>query len=61
MAICTPTPGLTLDLRLHNDDVHTFDEVIDTLSQDICVEICALPTTDGGQPSLVPLREDATE
>ena len=26
-----PPRGLTLDMRLHNNDIHTFDEVIETL------------------------------
>lgn len=49
-------PGYELRLRLHNDDVHTFDEVIDALHEPRAVRRGEERTT-----SLVPLRDQATE
>jgi hypothetical protein len=49
-----------LHLRLHNDDVHTFDEVIDALHEPRSRR--TVGTTEDGQPqSLVTLREAANE
>lgn len=61
-----PFPGnFSVQLRLHNDDVHTFDEVIDALHP------TRLPNTQDPQQAalhqqlllnpLVPIREDAVE
>lgn len=46
-----------LQLRLHNDDVHTFDEVIEALHE----PRHARRSSEDHSPSLVPLREDADE
>jgi len=51
--------GLTLNLRLHNDDVHTFDEVIDALHEPRMLRRNL--TEEPVNQSLVILREDATE
>ena len=65
--------GYQLQLRLHNDDVHTFEEVIDALHEPRSTFRRANeqhPHHGGGStgdrggptdPSLVPLREQATE
>jgi len=64
--------GFRLHLRLHNDDVHTFDEVIDALHEPIPIhtmpddndtneEVSATSTENGMQSRLVPLKEDADD
>mmetsp|Transcript_11499 Transcript_11499/g.25659 ORF Transcript_11499/g.25659 Transcript_11499/m.25659 type:complete len:3095 (-) Transcript_11499:90-9374(-) len=55
--------GYQLHLRLHNDDVHTFDEVIDALHQPRSTfrRGGAENNNDHENQSLVPLREQATE
>ena len=47
--------GYELTLRLHNDDVHTFDEVIDALHEP------RRSHEDAGSPSLVDFRDRAME
>jgi Putative zinc finger in N-recognin (UBR box) len=47
-----------LHLRLHNDDVHTFDEVIDALHEPQHIR---RTSNEDHHPSLVSLRENATE
>mmetsp|Transcript_1634 Transcript_1634/g.2573 ORF Transcript_1634/g.2573 Transcript_1634/m.2573 type:complete len:2448 (-) Transcript_1634:7099-14442(-) len=51
--------GYRLHLRLHNDDVHTFDEVIDALHEPRHSRRNNNANTAASQPSLVPHREDA--
>jgi len=55
--------GYQLHLRLHNDDVHTFDEVIDALHEPRASfrRGGAENSTDPKHQSVVPLREQATE
>jgi len=55
--------GYQLHLRLHNDDVHTFDEVIDALHEPRASfrRGGAENSNDPEQQSLVPQREHATE
>jgi hypothetical protein len=50
-----------LQLRLHNDDVHTFDEVIDALHEPRHARRNAANTEDPQTQSLVTLREAANE
>ena len=53
-----------LQLRLHNDDVHTFDEVIDALHEPRHLRRNTNNTANNNEeqhPSLVSLRENATE
>ena len=47
-----------LHLRLHNDDVHTFDEVIEALHEPRHIRWA---TDDATLPSLVANRDDADE
>ena len=54
-------PGnFRLQLRLHNDDVHTFDEVIEALRSTSSFKGGSASDNPNAQP-LVPRREDATE
>lgn len=54
--------GYQLHLRLHNDDVHTFDEVIDALHEPRSFRRGGtVADPDHENQSLVPLREQATE
>jgi hypothetical protein len=61
----TPEPfpqGYKLQLRLHNDDVHTFEEVIDALHEPRQLVLRGAPNeTAFSQPPLVSLRESANE
>ena len=50
-----------LHLRLHNDDVHTFDEVIDALHEPRHARRASSNNEDGQSHSLVTLREAANE
>ena len=53
--------GYRLQLRLHNDDVHTFDEVIDALHEPRPSRRSTPGDDDQEAPPLVPMRDTATE
>lgn len=53
--------GYRLHLRLHNDDVHTFDEVIDALHEPRQSRRNTPGEDELEAPPLVPLRDTATE
>lgn len=53
--------GYRLNLRLHNDDVHTFDEVIDALHEPRNTRRNSPANEDQPQPSLVTNHEAATD
>ena len=53
--------GYRLHLRLHNDDVHTFDEVIDALHEPRQSRRNTPGDDDQEAPPLVPMRDTATE
>ena len=64
--LTTPIPqsfptNYRLHLRLHNDDVHTFDEVIDALHEPRHTRRNTANNGDDQDPSLVTLREAANE
>ena len=53
--------GYRLHLRLHNDDVHTFDEVIDALHEPRQSRRNTSSDEEQETPPLVPMRDTATE
>jgi len=53
--------GYRLHLRLHNDDVHTFDEVIDALHEARQSRRNTPGDEEQEPPPLVPMRDTATE
>jgi len=53
--------GYRLHLRLHNDDVHTFDEVIDALHEPRQSRRNTPGEEEQEAPPLVPMRDTATE
>ena len=53
--------GYRLHLRLHNDDVHTFDEVIDALHEPRQSRRNTPGDDEQEAPPLVPMRDTATE